>query len=90
MRRLQTWPRLLLTLPFAIRLAIVVVTTVLALAFYIISFSTLHNGNVLVIPCVLSAWVFKKRGLLLYLAVGILVGTIYHATRLQTLLWPLP
>ncbi len=90
MRRLHKWPQLLLTLPFAARLTIVGGTTVLALAFYIISFPILHNGNVLVIPCWLAAWVFKKRGLFLYLAVSFIVGVIYHVIRIQTLLWPLP
>lgn len=61
MSRLHAWPRALLTLPFATRLAIVVGTVIVVLAFYIISFSTLHNGNVLVIPCGLAAWIFKKQ-----------------------------
>lgn len=90
MSRLHTWPRALLTLPFATRLAIVVGTVIAALAFYIISFSTLRNGNVLVIPCGLAAWTFKRRGLLTYLAFAFIIGAIYHTIRLQTLLWPIP
>jgi signal transduction histidine kinase len=90
MLRLHNWPRLLLTLPFTVRLTIVGGTTVLTLAIYFISFPVLHNGNVLVITCGLAAWIFKRRGLSIYLVVAFIIGVIYHAIRFHTLLWPLP
>jgi signal transduction histidine kinase len=90
MRRLHTWPRSLLTLPFAIRLTIAGGMAVLALAFYIISFPVLRNGTILVIPCGLAAWIFKRRGLLIYLVSCLIVAVTYQTFRFQTLLWPLP
>lgn len=90
MRRLHNWPQVLLTLPFTTRLTIVGGITVLTLVFYFFSFPVLHNGNVLVIPCGLAAWTFKRRGLFIYLVVAFTIGVIYHAIRFHTLLWPLP
>ncbi len=89
MRHLHTWPRLLLTLPLAIRLVLVVATIVFSLLFYTLSFPVIHNGNVLVIPAVLVAWIFRKKGLLILLGIDFVTLVVYQWVR-QGLLWHIP
>jgi signal transduction histidine kinase len=89
MRRLNTWPRQILLLPFPVRLTLVCATLVLALVLYMISFATIHNGNIITIPVGLAAWMFKKRGLLLSTATGFCILVVYQCIRLHKLLWPL-
>ncbi len=68
MSRLNMLPSFLLTLSFKIRLGLAVVST---LIFLLLSVSTC-NPAVLCIPLALSAWLFRKRGLLLCV-VGMLI-----------------
>src|ERR1700694_426199 len=89
MRQLYTWPRSLLTLPLAIRLVIVVGTIVFSLIFYMLSFPVIHNGNVLTISAVLVAWIFRKKGLLIFLGVAFVTLVVYQWVR-QRLLWTVP
>ena len=89
MRHLHTWPRLLLALPLAIRLVLVVATIVFSLLFYMLSFPVIHNGNVLVIPAVLVAWIFRKKGLLILLGIDFVTLVVYQWVR-QGLLWHIP
>ncbi len=89
MHRLNTWPRQILSLPFVARLALVGGTLALALAFYVISFVTIHNGNVVTIPVGLAAWLFKKRGMLFTMGIILCTFCVYQSIRLHTLLWPL-
>lgn len=76
-------------MPFAARLALVGGTLVLALIFYMISFVTIRNGNIITIPLGLAAWVFKKRGLFFASVISLCALVVYHSLRLHTLLWPL-
>ncbi|HLL79671.1 MAG TPA: HAMP domain-containing sensor histidine kinase [Ktedonobacteraceae bacterium] len=76
-------------MPFTARLALVGGTLVLALIFYMISFVTIRNGNIITIPVGLAAWVFKKRGLFITTVIGFCILVMYHYIRLHTLLWPL-
>lgn len=89
MRQLHTWPRSLLTLPLATRLVIVGGTIAFSLLFYMLSFPVIHNGNVLVIPTVLVAWIFRKKGLLVFLGVNFGTLVVYQCIR-QRPLWPVP
>ncbi len=90
LRQLNTWPRALLRLPLAIRVIIVGGTIFFALLIYMLSFSSIHNGNILTLPVGVSAWIFKKKGLFIFLGIGLCSLTIYHARHLQSLLWPIP
>ncbi|HEU0002235.1 MAG TPA: HAMP domain-containing sensor histidine kinase [Ktedonobacteraceae bacterium] len=72
--QLNTWPRALLKLPLAIRLAIVGGTIFFALLFYMLTFSTIHNGYILAIPIILVAWTFKRKGLFSFTA--IIIGVL--------------
>ncbi|HLX55522.1 MAG TPA: HAMP domain-containing sensor histidine kinase [Ktedonobacteraceae bacterium] len=90
MRRLNTWPRSLLMLPLAIRVAIVGGSIILALLVYMLSFSTIHNGYILGIPTILATWIFKKKGLFIFIGICFPLLLIYQAIRLHGLLWPLP
>ncbi|HKV57023.1 MAG TPA: HAMP domain-containing sensor histidine kinase [Ktedonobacteraceae bacterium] len=80
-RQLNTWPRALLKLPLAIRLAIVGGTIFFALLFYMLSFSTIHNGYILAIPIILVAWTFKRKGLFSFIAIIIGVLGTYQLIR---------
>ncbi|MGH2493363.1 MAG: sensor histidine kinase [Ktedonobacteraceae bacterium] len=73
-RQLNTWPRALLKLPLAIRLAIVGGTICFALLFYMLTFSTIHNGYILAIPVILATWTFKRKGLFSFIA--IIIGVL--------------
>ncbi len=90
MRQLNTWPRALLKLPLAIRLVIVGGTIFFVLLFYVLSFSTVRNGNILAIPVMLAAWVFKRKGLFIFIGVALSLLLFYQSIRLGGLLWPLP
>ena len=90
LRQLNTWPRALLRLPLAIRVVIVGGTIFFSLLLYMLSFSSIHNGNILTLPVGVSAWIFKKKGLFTFLSIGLCALVIYHARRLQSLLWPIP
>lgn len=89
MRQLYTWPRSMLTLPLAIRLLIVIGTIVFSLIFYMLSFPVIHNGNVLAISVILVAWIFRKKGLLIFLGVAFVTLVVYQWVR-QRLLWHVP
>src|SRR5581483_9677234 len=87
-RQLNTWPRALLKLPLAIRLAIVGGTVCFALLFYMLSFSTIRNGYILAIPIILVAWTFKRKGLFSFVGIIIVVLGTYQLIRLGGLLLP--
>src|ERR1700676_2000597 len=71
MRKLNTWPRALLRLPLAVRFVIVGGTIFFSLLFYMLTFPSVHNGNILTLPVGLSAWIFKKRGLFTFISVAL-------------------
>jgi len=54
-----------------------------------LTFPSTHNGYILALPVALTAWMFKKRGLLIYLVGIFLILVAYHSLRLGGLLWPL-
>jgi signal transduction histidine kinase len=89
MRKLNTWPRALLRLPLAIRVVIVGGTIFFSLLIYMLSFPLIHNGNILAIPIGVSAWIFKKRGLFIFICIALCTLVIYHIIRLHSVLWPL-
>jgi signal transduction histidine kinase len=54
-----------------------------------LSFPVIHNGNVLTISVVLVAWIFRKKGLLIFLGVAFVTLVVYQWVR-QRLLWNIP
>jgi signal transduction histidine kinase len=89
MRHLKEWPRILLTLPNKIRIGLLSLSFILCLGIHTLSYPETHNGSLLIIPGVLAAWMFKKRGLLASIAVIFPVMVIYYSIRLKTIWWPL-
>jgi signal transduction histidine kinase len=55
------WPRKLLTLPFALRVSMCIVSISLCFTVYLLMPGT-HNGLILMVPMGLSSWLFMKRG----------------------------
>jgi signal transduction histidine kinase len=53
-----------------------------------LTFPIIHNGNLITLPLALIAWMFKKRGLFIYLCGGALVLIIYRTVRIGSWLWP--
>lgn len=90
MRRLNTWPRVLLRLPLSVRFVIVGGTIFFSLLFYMLTFSSVHNGNILTLPIGVSAWIFKRKGLFTFIGIGLCTLVTYHIIRLHTVLWPAP
>ena len=60
-----------------------------SLIFYMLSFPVIHNGNVLAISVILVAWIFRKKGLLIFLGVAFVTLVVYQWVR-QRLLWHVP
>jgi len=88
MRYMTDWPRLLLTLPYPLRLGGTILCALLGLLAYIVTFPLTHNGTLLTISVGICAWMFGKRGLFLYLVIGVFVLITYHTIRLGSWLWP--
>ena len=90
MTKLSTWIRLLSTWPFPIRFIIVTVCFLVCLVIYMLVFPVIHQGNILTIPVIMAAWMFKKRGMLIIIGIGIVLLMIYHTHRLGSIWWPTP
>ncbi len=88
MHSVKEWPRLILTLPYSLRLVITVLCAALGLIIYMLTFPTTHNGNLLPLSVGLTAWMFKKKGLLICLASGLLILIAYHRMRIGSWSWP--
>ena len=88
--RLSTWIRFLSTWPFLIRFSIVTACFLICLGIYILVFPVTHQGNILTIPLIMSAWMFKRRGMLLMVGIGVALLMVYQTYRLGTLGWPTP
>ena len=90
MRVLKTWPIFLLAFSFRVRLAIAILTFGCCLGLFWIVFPSTHNGTSIVIPIILSAWLFRFRGLFLCLAATAIALTCSYSLMLQTLFWSRP
>jgi signal transduction histidine kinase len=53
-----------------------------------LTFPTTHNGNLLPLSVGLTAWMFKKKGLFICLAIGLLILIVYHRMRIGSWSWP--
>jgi signal transduction histidine kinase len=80
--------RYLVDLSLAIRLAIVISSTVLFLIVFLFLPGGGQNPSVFAIPIALIAWMFSKRGLSVALATLIIVLWLYWVGVYQTVWWP--
>ena len=53
-------------------------------------FPVTHHGYILVLPVVIAAWMFGKRGLLITFSMGLFILLVYHTVRLGSVWWPPP
>ncbi len=90
MHVLKTWPIFLLTFSFRVRLALAILTFGCCLVLFWLVFPSTHNGTSIVIPIILSAWLFRFKGLLLCIAVTAIALTCSYSLMLRTLFWPRP
>lgn len=88
MRSTKDLLRLLLALPYSLRIGITVFFALLGPILYMLTFPITHNGNLIPLSVGLTAWMFKKKGLLIYLSSGLVVLIVYHTIRLGSWLWP--
>ena len=82
LRFLNALPRFLLTLPYMVRLGIVVLSTALFLLLYVMM-PAARNPSILMIPTALAAWIFRRRGMLICVVNIICVLWVFYAIRMQ-------
>jgi signal transduction histidine kinase len=80
--------RQLLILPRPLRIGITLACASLGLILYMLLFPLTHNGNILPIALGITTWMFKKKGLFIYLCVGTPILLVYHAIRVGSFFWP--
>ena len=90
MHVLKTWPIFLLTFSFRVRLTLTILTFGCCLVLFWLVFPSTHNGTSIVIPIILSAWLFRFKGLFLCIAATAIALTCSYSFMLQTLFWPRP
>jgi signal transduction histidine kinase len=80
---------LLLTLPNIIRVGLLILSIIFCVGIHLLLYPISQNGSLLIIPGILAAWMFKKRGLFVGTLVELPIMVIYHSIRLKTVWWPL-
>jgi signal transduction histidine kinase len=88
MRQLDASPRVLLKLPFAIRLGIAVLSVVIVLFLFMVLPLPARTPSMLAIPMAIVAWMFRKRGALICLASMVLVLWLFYAYKVHHILLP--
>jgi signal transduction histidine kinase len=86
MRTLNNLPKILLELPYEVRIGLTGLCALLTIILYmILSTSAVSVGNlsVFAIPIAMAAWIFKRYGVLSCLGAFILVIIIYHIITSQ-------
>src|SRR6266849_770958 len=73
MRHLDAFPRFLLKLPFIVRLSVAILSVAFFLILYMIVSPAARTPLMLAIPVALVAWMFRKRGVFICLAIMVLV-----------------
>ncbi len=81
-------PISLITLPYRVRLSIVLLSFVISLIVYALIFPTTQNGTIIVLPVILSGWLFGRRGALLCALTVDLAATGMTCLILRTIFWP--
>ena len=86
MRNLNASPRVLLKLPFAIRLSVAVLSVAFFLFLFMVVALPARNPSMLAIPLALVAWMFRKRGAFISLACMVIVLWLYYAFKSHSML----
>jgi len=89
MRYMKALLRMLLHLPYRIRIAIVLPAFLGCAGLFVIGFPSQLNGSLLSIPVVLAAWLFQRRGAAIVLGAATLIVWFVNTITYHTLLWPL-
>lgn len=85
---LSNLPRLLLNLPYRVRLGVAMLSFLLCLGFFVFVIPALYNGALFAIPVAFSAWMFKQRGALISVALTVLVLMVYNSISADSIWWP--
>src|ERR1700738_4431860 len=86
MRHLDASPRVLLKLPFAIRLGIAALSVALVLVLFIVLPAPARTPSMLAIPMAIVAWMFRKRGAFISLMSIVVVLWLFYAYELHRML----
>lgn len=78
MRYLNSWLRFMLTLSYTSRLTIAVFSGLLCLILYISTYPASYSGTFLTIPVALIAWLFKRRGMFIFLCILFVFLLIFY------------
>ncbi len=88
MRHLDASPRVLLKLPFALRLSIAVLSVALVLLLFIVLPASARTLSMLAVPMAIVAWMFRKRGAFICLVSMVLVLWLFYANELHSIFLP--
>ena len=88
MRALSILPRLLVNLPYRVRLSIVMLTFMLSVILLFYSFPSRLDGSLLALPVALAAWLFKRRGAFFCVGGAALALFAVNSIAVGSLLWP--
>jgi signal transduction histidine kinase len=88
MRHLDAFPRFMLKLPFIVRLSVAILSVAFFLILYMMVSPAARTPLMLAIPVALVAWMFRKRGVFICLAIMVLVLWVFYSLRLKSILLP--
>src|SRR5260370_17310781 len=87
LRYLNALPRLLLTLPFLVRLGVAVLSILSFLILYMFFAPAARNPTILAVPMALVAWMFRRRGVWICLVTMLLTLSFFYTAKPQTTLY---
>lgn len=85
MRHMDASPRVLLKLPFAIRLGVAALSVALVLFLFMVLPAPARTPSMLAIPMAIVAWMFRKRGAFICLVSIVLVLWLFYAYEVHSL-----
>ncbi|HEY4032403.1 MAG TPA: HAMP domain-containing sensor histidine kinase [Ktedonobacteraceae bacterium] len=88
MHKYEAFPRFLIGLSLAARLAIAIGSTLAFLIVFILLPKDTQNPSIFVVPIALIAWMFRKSGLFLTLIILAIVLWIYYVLMYETIWFP--
>jgi signal transduction histidine kinase len=86
LRHFRALPRYLLTLPAGKQLCIAVLGVGVSIFLYIMAAPAARNPSILAIPTVLVAWMFRRRGVYLCVAVMLVLLWVYYSYKMGSIL----
>lgn len=86
LRYLNALPRLLLTLPFLVRLGVAVLSILSFLILYMFFAPAARNPSILAVPMALVAWMFRRRGVWICLVSMLLTLWVFYTIETQNIL----